>query len=146
MTHPTNPTSSSSRSRGTLRRGIASVLVLSAATAVSFAATPVADASGSGSRVVNSGACDAGALWKIKAKPDDGRIEVEAEIDSNVAGQRWTWVLKHNGSRSAKGSSQTVGRSGSFSVGRRTVDASGTDRFVFRATHGSQTCVARLSL
>lgn len=95
--------------------------------------------------VVRGGTCSNGARWKIKAKPDDGRLEVEAEIDSNRVGQTWTWVLKHNGSVSARGASRTAGRSGSFEVERRTVDAAGTDDFRFRATHDGAVCVARLS-
>ncbi|KRF28726.1 hypothetical protein ASG94_21060 [Nocardioides sp. Soil805] len=101
---------------------------------------------GSDDETIRTGSCSAGASWKIKAKPDDGRLEVEAEIDSNRVGQTWTWVLKHNGSVSARGASRTAGRSGSFDVERRTVDAAGTDSFRFRATHDGAVCVARLSL
>jgi hypothetical protein len=99
-----------------------------------------------GAEVRNHGSCTGATSWKIKAKPDDGRIEVEAEIDSNVSGQQWHWVLKHNGSISARGTSQTHGASGSFSVERRTVNAAGTDRLRFRATHNGETCVARVRL
>jgi hypothetical protein len=101
---------------------------------------------GGGAEARNHGSCSGGTDWKIKAKPDDGRIEVEAEIDSNVSGQQWHWVLKHNGSTSAHGTSQTHGPSGSFSVERRTVDAAGTDALRFRATHNGETCVARVRL
>jgi hypothetical protein len=98
---------------------------------------------GDSTRVIKTGSCD-GARWKIKAKEDDGRIEVEAEIDSNRAGQHWGWVLRHNGSVSSRGTSATAGRSGSFSVERKVVDVRGTDSFSFRATHGGSTCVATL--
>jgi hypothetical protein len=101
---------------------------------------------GGGTAVRNHGSCSAGTTWTIKAKPDDGRIEVEAEIDSNVSGQQWDWVLKHNGSTSASGSSSTHGASGSFSVERRTVNAAGADALRFRATHGGEACVARVRL
>lgn len=99
-------------------------------------------------RVIQQGSCSGSTDWKIKAKPDDGRIEVEAEIDSNRSGQAWRWVLRHNGSVSARGTAQTAGPSGSFSVERRTVDASGTDRFTFRATNprSGEVCVARVAL
>ena len=72
--------------------------------------------------VVNRGSCTGSTNWKIKAKPDDGRIEVESEIDSNKNGQKWRWVLKHDGSVSARGTSTTRAPSGSFSVERRTVE------------------------
>jgi hypothetical protein len=95
--------------------------------------------------LMRGGTCSNGATWKIKAKPDDGRIEVEAEIDTNRVGQSWTWVLRHNGSVSARGTSRTTTPSGSFDVERRTVDAAGADTFRFRATHDGAVCVATLT-
>ncbi len=32
-------------------------------------------------RVIRTGSCSAGADWKLKVKTDDGRLEVEGEID-----------------------------------------------------------------
>lgn len=96
--------------------------------------------------VERRGSCGHGASWKIKAKPDDGRIEVEAEIESRRGGQRWSWVLSHNGTFSARGSSRTSSRSGSFEVERLTVDAPGTDTFLFRATRRGVVCVATLGI
>lgn len=95
--------------------------------------------------VIRTGACTSGADWKIKVKPDDGRLEVEAEIDSNQAGQSWRWVLRHGSGVSARGTSQTTARSGSFEVERKTVDMAGTDSFRFRAVHDGEVCVARVS-
>ena len=92
-------------------------------------------ATGRGDDVRTSGRCSGGAHWKLKAKPDDGRIEIEGEIDSNRSGQVWHWKLKHNGSISARGSKQDRGRSGSFEVKRRMANLSGKDHFTFRATH-----------
>ncbi len=83
---------------------------------------------GDGTRVTRTGTCAGAARWKIKADGDDGRIEVEAEIDSNRSGQRWTWTLLHDGSRSAHGRARTAGSSGSFSVERTVVDAAGSRR------------------
>jgi hypothetical protein len=79
-------------------------------------------------------------VWKLKVKTDDGRLEVEGEVDSNVAGQRWQWTLRHNGSVSDRGAGTTTARSGSFEVERRMVDLAGTDAVVFRAVHDGQTC------
>ncbi|MDT0187883.1 hypothetical protein Q9S36_47625 [Microbacterium sp. ARD31] len=91
-------------------------------------------------RVITTGSCSAGARWKLKVKTDDGRLEVEGEVDTNRAGQAWAWTLRHNGSVSARGTSTTTARSGSFEVERRIVDLAGTDRVVFRATYAGQTC------
>ena len=94
-----------------------------------------------------TGSCSGSATWKIKAGPDDGRMEVEAEIDSNRTGQTWRWTLRHDGDVVDSGRSATRGRSGSFEVERRTADARGTDTFTFRAVHRAtgQVCVARVS-
>lgn len=91
-------------------------------------------------RVIRTGSCSGGADWKLKVKTDDGRLEVEGEIDSNVAGQRWRWTLRHNGSVSDRGAATTTARSGSFEVERRVVDLAGTDTLAFRAVHDGQVC------
>ncbi|MEZ0578436.1 hypothetical protein [Nocardioides sp. MH1] len=91
--------------------------------------------------VIRRGDCTGSATWKLKVKTDDGRLEVEGEIDSNRTGQRWAWTLRHNGSVSARGTGTTAGPSGSFDVERRVVDLAGTDHLRFRATHNGQVCV-----
>ena len=126
----------------TLRTGTAAAVLLAATLPVITAGAAHA---GNDGEVERRGSCSGSADWKIKAKPDDGRLEVEAEIDSNRVGQTWTWVLRHNGSVSARGASRTTGRSGSFEVERKTVDAPGVDTFRFRAVHDGAVCVARLT-
>ena len=91
-------------------------------------------------RVILTGGCSGGADWKLKVKTDDGRLEVEGEIDSNVSGQRWSWTLRHNGSVSDRGVGTTTGRSGSFEVERKVVNLAGTDRLAFRAVRDGQVC------
>lgn len=91
-------------------------------------------------RIIRTGACSGSADWKLKVKTDDGRLEVEGEIDSNVAGQRWRWTLRHNGSLSDRGVGTTTARSGSFEVERKVVDLGGTDTLVFRAVRDGQVC------
>ena len=94
-----------------------------------------------------SGSCSGSTSWKIKAGPDDGRMEVEAEIDSNRSGQTWRWRLKRDGSLVDRGTATTHGPSGSFDVERRTRNGPGRDTFVFRATHRAtgEVCVARVT-
>lgn len=84
-------------------------------------------------RVEKHGNCSMRADWKLKVKTDDGRLEVEGEVDSNRRGQTWRWFFRHNGSVTARGVRQTAGRSGSFSVERKMVNLRGTDRIIFRA-------------
>jgi hypothetical protein len=95
---------------------------------------------GGGTRVVKIGSCTDGARWKLKVKSDDGRLEVEGEVDSNVSGQTWSWRIKDNGSVAASGSAKTGGRSGSFSVERKIADRAGTDKVTFRASHSGELC------
>jgi hypothetical protein len=117
--------------------------------AAPLAVTSAAHAShGGGDAVRTHGGCDGSPTWKLKAKPDDGRIEVEAEVDSNRAGQVWDWTLKHNGSISSRGHGTTAGASGSFSVQRRMTNLAGTDHFVFRAERRStgQVCRGTIAL
>ena len=94
-----------------------------------------------------TGSCSGSTRWEIKAGPDDGRMEVEAEIDSNRAGQSWRWKLKRDGKLVDRGTSTTRGASGSFDVERRVANGPGTDRFVFRAVNraSGEVCVARVT-
>ena len=98
-------------------------------------------------RVERNGSCSAGTDWKIKAKADDGRVEVEAEIDSNKVGQSWSWKFKDNGSVFATGTSTTTAPSGSFEVERKPANKAGTDNFVFRAVYpqSGEVCRATVS-
>jgi hypothetical protein len=123
---------------------IAAVLLIAAAVP-----TIGAGAAHAGDRaVIRHGSCSGSTDWKMKAKPDDGRIEVESEIDSNRRGQTWAWTLKHNGAVADRGRSMTAGRSGSFEVQRKTGNSAGTDSFRFRAVNraSGEVCVARVSL
>jgi hypothetical protein len=105
-----------------------------------------AAASHGGGGVEHRGNCSGSTDWKLKAKPDDGRLEVEAEIDSNVNGQVWTWRILHNGGVSAKGRATTKAPSGSFEVRRLLVNAPGTDSLGIRATNTvtHETCAGNL--
>jgi hypothetical protein len=129
---------------GTIRTSIAALALV----AVGLGATGTsasADARGSGSggdddRVIRTGSCSGSADWKLKVKTDDGRLEVEGEVDSLVGGQRWRWTIRHNGSVSDRGTGTTTARSGSFEVERKVVDLAGTDALVFRAVRDGQVC------
>ena len=85
-------------------------------------------------RVIRTGECTGPADWKLKAKPEDGGLEVEFEVDRNRAGLRYSVVLRRNGVVFARTSAVTGGRSGSFEVERQTGNAAGTDRITATAT------------
>jgi hypothetical protein len=86
--------------------------------------------------------------WKLKAKHDDRRIEVEAEIDSNVVGRSWAWRLADNGVRVAAGTATTKAPSGSFTVHRFIADRAGVDRITLLATNAGtgEHCAAAVTL
>lgn len=109
-------------------------LLLGTGGAIAVAAgSASADHGGGGGEVSRSGSCPQGTHWELKTKADDGRLEVELEIDSNRNNQTWTWRLLHNGSVSAHGTSVTKPPSGSFGVERGMVNAAGTDAISFTA-------------
>ncbi len=83
--------------------------------------------------VIVEGNCSTRADYKLKASPEDGRLEIEGEVDSNRVGQTWRWKLWHNGSLTGKGTRRTKGDSGSFEVERVIVDMAGTDWSTFKA-------------
>ncbi len=125
---------------------IAAAVALSAGVAVGTAVPASASHGGDGGKD-NSGRCSQGASWKIKAKSDDGRLEVEAEVDTNVSGQTFTWKLADNAQVQATGKSTTQGASGSFSVERRIANQSGSDAIKFTAKNkvNGETCVATVT-
>jgi hypothetical protein len=116
--------------------------VLAGALLTAAVVLPALPAAADEDDVVRRGSCSGRTDWRLKASPEDGRIEVEGEIDSNRNGQSWRWRLLHNGSLSDRGTKTTQGPSGSFEVRRVVVDLRGTDKLVFRATNpaSGETC------
>jgi hypothetical protein len=85
--------------------------------------------------VIRRGSCSGATDWKLKLDHDDGRIEVEFEVDQNVNGQRWRVVLKRDGNRFFRGVRTTHAPSGSFEVERHTRNTAGRDRFTAKAVN-----------
>jgi hypothetical protein len=97
--------------------------------------------------VIKTGSCSAGSTWKLKLSPENGQIEVDFEVDSNVVGQTWRVRLRHNGEVFFRGTRTTQPPSGSFEVHRVAPNAAGTDTFAARAVNPDtgETCVAHAS-
>jgi hypothetical protein len=90
-----------------------------------------------------AGRCTGAATSKLKLSGEDGRIEVEFEVDQNRAGVRWQVVLRRNGARFFAGSRVTRPPSGSFELRRLTANGPGRDIVTARATSPSgQVCRA----
>jgi hypothetical protein len=121
-----------------------SLLALSAGV---LAASPASAKGGNGRIVRSSGTCSNGAHWKLKAKTDNSRLEVEFEVDANRTGQRWAVTLKDNGATVFSGTRSTSAPSGSFSVAPRIADRAGADVITARAVRVGTggTCSGRLT-
>ncbi len=112
-----------------------------------LSAAPAALAKGGGG-VSKSGNCSASSTWKLKAKPDNGKIEVEFEVDTNVNGQTWNVVLRDNGTQVFKGKKTTQPPSGSFTARKLITNQAGTDKIAGKAKNPAtgESCVGSVSL
>jgi hypothetical protein len=119
---------------------LAAAVVLVAAVAAAFAAP----ASSGDREVRRAGVCDGAATSKIKLKAENGRIEVEFEVDQNRNGRSWTVTLRRNGNRFFRGVRTTHAPSGSFEVRRLTTNGAGPDKITARAVahRNGQVCKA----
>lgn len=118
--------------RKILRVGVAALLTLSVAGAV-----PALAKDGD---VIRRGACSGASDWKLKLSPENGKIEVEYEVDSNKVGQTWQVRIVKNGNVIFRGARETKGASGSFTVRLVTANTAGDDVFRARATHADEVC------
>lgn len=121
------------------------VAAVAALVAGVMAAAPMAMANDDD--VIRRGACSGRSDWKLKVGPEDGRLEVEFEVDSNVNGQTWRVRIFQDGERIFRGRRVTQPPSGSFEVEIRTANNPGTDRFRARAVNPNtdEVCVGTLS-
>jgi hypothetical protein len=107
-----------------LKLGLAGILVAS----VMGAAT----ASAKDGDIIRTGNCSAASDWKLKLSPENGRIEVEFEVDQNVVGDTWRVTLRDNGVLVFRGRAVTQAPSGSFEVRKVIADRAGPDHIVAR--------------
>jgi hypothetical protein len=130
--------------RATIAAAVPTLLILGAAVPA-LASGGSGGGGGGGNGVRSSGPCATGS-FELKAKHDDGRLEVEAEVDTNRVGQVWAWRLSDNGTQFASGRSTTAAPSGSFSVRRTTANRPGADVIRLTATRGAVTCGGAVTL
>ena len=92
--------------------------------------------------VIRTGSCTGATDWKLKLSPENGRIEVEFEVDQNQNGKTWNVRLKRNGDTFWNGQRVTKAPSGSFEVRKVTGNAPGSDHIVARArnTQSGEVC------
>ena len=83
------------------------------------------------------GTCTKASTSKLKLSEEDGRIEVEFEVDQNRNGVRWTVVLSRPSGVIVRTTRVTRAPSGSFELRRVVADRAGADRIGARATSPS---------
>jgi DUF4097 and DUF4098 domain-containing protein YvlB len=88
-----------------------------------------------GDRVITQGSCSGTSDWKLKAKSDNGRIDVEFEVDQNVVGRTWSNVIKDNGRIIFSGNRVTQPPSGSYTIELLTNNLAGNDVITARAVN-----------
>jgi hypothetical protein len=110
--------------------------------------TTQAFASGGGGGITTEGSCSGASTWKLKLSPENGRLEVDLEVDQNDIGDTWRVIMKDNGAVFFRGKAVTQGPSGSFEIRKLTTDRVGTDNVVGLARNVStgETCMATGSI
>jgi hypothetical protein len=84
-----------------------------------------------------TGICTKSSAAKLKLSDEDGRIEVEFEVDQNRNGVPWRVAVRRNGALVASPVAITRAPSGSFTVRRLVANLAGADRVVAVGTSPS---------
>jgi hypothetical protein len=103
--------------------------------ALALFASPGVTLARNGGGVAHAGTCTAASTTKIKLNKDNGRIEVQFEVDQNRVGKTWNVRLRDNGVTFFTGQRVTLAPGGSFELRRLHANMAGPDRIVGRATN-----------
>ena len=109
------------------------IMRIAVAGALMFTVAGTTNAFAKSGDVIKAGACSGTSDWKLKLSPEDGKIEVEYQVDSNKAGQSWKVRLFENGNRIFAGTRTTQAPSGSFTVRVLAKNTAGSDSFRARS-------------
>src|SRR5689334_12930639 len=134
------------RNHSRTRLLLATAAITAGLTAPLVATATPAFASGGGGGVSSSGACTNGGHFELKAKHDNGSIEMEYQVDSNRAGQVWAVRITDNGKVVVSRNATTAGPSGSFTIRKVIANQPGPDKIRARATFGNHTCGGAVTL
>lgn len=116
---------------------IAALVALTAALSL----TSVAPAKDGDLRV--KGTCTGASSAKLKLSPENGRIEVELEVDQDRNGVRWSVALSTSGAVVVRTTAVTKAPSGSFEIRRVLANAAGPDLISAVATRSTgERCTA----
>jgi hypothetical protein len=92
---------------------------------------------------VRTGHCSGTADWELELYHEDGRIEVEFEVDHSRSGATWTWTMRNDGVLFAHGKSTIRAHRDAFSVSRMSVNGPGHDHIAVRAVNAATGQVCR---
>src|ERR671918_1509265 len=124
--------------------GTKTIAVVSLALAALVAALAAGPAVAKDGDILRAGTCTGATTSKLKLSPENGRIEVEFEVDQNRNGVRWTVTLRRNGSRIARLVRTTRPPSGSFEARTLARNGAGVEVIRGRAVSPSgEVCTAR---
>lgn len=102
---------------------------------------------GGGGGVRVNGTCTRSSTAKLKLSTENGRIEVEWEVDQNRSGVAWAWRLARGGRTLVSGTATTRRPSGSFTVRRLVSNRAGRDTITATARRGTrESCRASATL
>jgi DUF4097 and DUF4098 domain-containing protein YvlB len=124
----------------------ARVIPLAAALALSgavLAAPPIASAK-NGNGVRATGTCTQNSTSKLKLSGENGKVEVEFEVDQNRNAVPWKVTLRRNGALVSSTIATTRAPSGSFSARRVVAGPHGT--YVAVAKRSGETCTVRATI
>ncbi len=105
----------------------------------------VAVAAGPASADIDKGGVCSGARYELSVDREDGRFEVDADIDDAPAGSRWRVQLSHEG-RVYHDRVGTTDREGDLDVETLRANTAGSDTFTLKVTRvgTSRTCSATI--
>jgi hypothetical protein len=93
--------------------------------------------------VLVRGSCTGASTAKLKLSTENGRIEIEFEVDQNRNRVPWRVVLTRNGVKVAQFTRVTRAPSGSFAARRLVTNGAGADVVRATATRNGERCSAR---
>ena len=112
-----------------------SIIRLSVVALVALSVVPISPAQANDRDVIREGNCGRASDWKLKLSPENGRLEVEWEVDQNVVGDTWRFRITDNGTQILAGQRTTTAPSGSFEARTVTANRPGSDNVVATATN-----------
>jgi hypothetical protein len=124
-----------------MKRGVILVAMLCGVLAAVPALGLTATAKNGDVRV--AGTCTGASASKLKLSAENGRVEVEFEVDQNRNGVRWNVVLRRNGKVVTRTSALTKAPSGSFTARKLVANGSGADLIKATATRPGESCTAK---